>query len=154
MYCSRELFTNSENIYCKMQTEKVLNSVVYFQLKLLSITYFQQRVLQRVFLSFIISPLKLLYINICYMVKFLPGLYNNNNNNQFNKTTLQYIYTLNYMAKFMKYLKIIRANNCSLLVTRTCKFFKRVYTIIVIFYSYKIFKSFRVCSLHRIRIIS
>ena len=53
---------------------------------------------------------------------------NNNNNNQFNKTTLQYIYTLNYMAKFMKYLKIIRANNCSLLVTRTCKFFKRVYT--------------------------
>ena len=42
-----------------------------------------------------------------------------NNNNQFNKTTLQYIYTLNYMAKFMKYLKIIRANNCSLLVTRT-----------------------------------
>ena len=56
------------------------------------------------------------------------GNNNNNNNNQFNKTTLQYIYTLNYMAKFMKYLKIIRANNCSLLVTRTCKFFKRVYT--------------------------
>ena len=53
---------------------------------------------------------------------------NTNNNNQFNKTTLHYIYTLNYMAKFMKYLKIIRANNCSLLVTRTCKFFKRVYT--------------------------
>ena len=45
--------------------------------------------------------------DVLYVCQLLQGRNNNinNNNSQFNKTTLQFIYTLNYMAKFRKYLK-------------------------------------------------